>query len=158
MGVSRPNLAHILLVGVASACLATCGGSSASSPGWSPAPGTVLAWQVSAGAPPAPLPVADHASPPGLPEVWHVDAANPSRVVASDWSGHHAGWMQFANRVAGIGEQSPDGSRVAVLNALYASDGTLLTNDIASGTWADDSRHLCEVRGPNGRTAAPVRP
>lgn len=150
MGVSRPNLRQVLLVGLASVCLSACAGSSGSSPAWSPAPGTVLAWQVSSATPAAPLAVAHRAPPPGLAVVWHVDAADPNRLVASDWTGHEAGWIQFASKVKGIGEQSPDGSRVAVLNALYASDGALLTNDIAGGTWADDSRHLCEVRGPNG--------
>lgn len=155
VGVSRPNPTQVLLVGLASVCLAACGSSSGSSPAWSPTPGTLLAWQVSAGTPAAPLPVSHRPPPPGLAIVWHVDAADPNRLVASDWSGREAGWMQFANRVTGIGEQSPDGSRVTVLNDLYASDGTLLTNGIAGGTWADDSRHLCEVRGPNGSDGGP---
>jgi hypothetical protein len=39
---------------------------------------------------------------------------------------------------------------VAIGSALYSSSGDLITSDLAGGVWAEDSSHLCEVRGPNG--------
>jgi hypothetical protein len=43
------------------------GKTSAAGPAWSPAPGAVLAWTVSAGSP-GPLPIAHQTPPTGLPE------------------------------------------------------------------------------------------
>jgi hypothetical protein len=61
--------------------------------------------------------------------------------------------MEFAASIRGLGEQSPDGSSVEIGNALYSSDGRLITSNLTGGTWADDSRHLCEVLGPNAAPA-----
>lgn len=137
---------------VAVAALAGCGGGLGTQPPWSPAPGTLLTWSTSAGQS-APLSIAHQAPPVGVAVVWTVAAANPKRLVASDWKGRAIGWMEFASSIRGLGEQSPDGSQVEIGNAMYSSDGRLVTSNLTGGTWADDSRHLCEILGPNGAPA-----
>lgn len=137
------------LVGCAAvATLAGCNGGSGTPPQWSPAPGALLNWATDSGQS-APLPITQKALPAGVAVFWTVDAADPRRLIASDWQGHAVGWMEFAASIRGLGEQSPDGSGVEIRNALYSSDGRLIASNLSGGTWADDSRHLCEVLGPN---------
>src|SRR4029077_905150 len=111
-------------------------------------PGTLLTWTISAGQS-APQSIAHQAPPTGVAVVWTVGAADPRRLVASDWDGRAIGWIEFAASIRGLGEQSPDGSRVEIGNALYSSDGRLMASNLTGGTWADDSRPLCEVLGPD---------
>ena len=137
---------------VAVAALAGCGAGPGNQSQWSPAPGTLFTWSTGGGQTAA-LPIAHQAPPVGVAVVWTVGAADPKRLIASDWQGRAVGWMEFAASIRELGEQSPDGSGVEIGNALYSSDGQLIASNLTGGTWADDSRHLCEVLGPNGEAA-----
>lgn len=137
---------------VAVAALVGCGGGPGTQPQWSPAPGALLTWSTSGGQSAA-RPIAHQAPPAGVSVVWTVGAADPKRLIASDWQGRAVGWMEFAASIRELGDQSPDGSSVEIGTALYSSDGQLIASNVTGGTWADDSRHLCEVLGPNGGAA-----
>jgi hypothetical protein len=141
-----------LLGCLALVALAGCGDADVTVSSWSPALGTELPWPAHGGQP-APLPVAHEDPSAGTAVVWTVDATDPEMLVATDWQGDVTGWMEFAGPIHNLGDQSPDGSRIEIGNALYSSDGDLIADNVAGGTWADDSQHLCEVLGPNGGPA-----
>lgn len=83
--------------------------------------------------------------PQSLAVIWRRDPDDHARVLAADWSAHAVGWLRFDRPIQALREQSPDGSRLAVDDSLYASDGALIASDYVGGMWADDSRRLCEV-------------
>lgn len=90
--------------------------------------------------------IAKQSPPGGLAVIWRRDPDDRARVLAADWSAHTVGWLRFDGPIQALREQSPDGSRLAVDDSLYASDGSLIASDYAGGMWADDSHRICEVR------------
>jgi hypothetical protein len=92
------------------------------------------------------------ANPPPPPAgfFYYREAANPDKLVRTDWEGKPAGGLALHGKF----RASPDGSRLLLPDGqVMTAEGHTLPRVPANAVWADDSRHLCAILDAEGNPA-----
>jgi hypothetical protein len=92
------------------------------------------------------------ANPPPPPSgfVYYREAANPDKLVRTDWEGKPAGGLALRGKF----KASPDGSRLLLPDGqVMTAEGRMLPAAPPNSVWADDSRHLCAILDADGNPA-----
>ena len=95
-------------------------------------------------------------APVGTPLFYYVDPRERTWMVAMDWTGQPRGTLKLPERIeetggygGGVLLVAPDGSRLflgsQVVDAQGHATSGALSTDKQSFSWADDSRHLCQM-------------